>query len=53
VVFRSADGYSTGLPLDYIEDGQLLMAYVINDVTLPPDRGFPFQLVAKDMYGYK
>jgi DMSO/TMAO reductase YedYZ molybdopterin-dependent catalytic subunit len=53
VVFRSADGYSTGLPLDYIEEGQLLMAYGINDITLPPERGFPFQLVAKDRYGYK
>lgn len=53
VVFRSADGYSSGLPLDYIKDGQLLMAYGINDVTLPPERGFPFQLVAKDRYGYK
>jgi len=53
VVFRSADGYSAGLPLDYVEDGQLMMAYGINDVTLPPDRGFPFQLVAKDRLGYK
>jgi hypothetical protein len=53
VVFRSADGYSTGLPLDYIDDGQILMAYGINDITLPPERGFPFQLVAKDRYGYK
>lgn len=53
IVFHSADGYSTGLQLDYIIDSQLLMAYGINDVTLPPDRGFPFQLVAKDRYGYK
>jgi DMSO/TMAO reductase YedYZ molybdopterin-dependent catalytic subunit len=53
VVFRSADGYSTGLPLNYIENQQILMAYGINDVTLPPERGFPFQLVAKDRYGYK
>ncbi len=42
VVFWSADDYSIGLPLDYIKDGQLLMAYGINDVALPPDRGFPF-----------
>jgi DMSO/TMAO reductase YedYZ molybdopterin-dependent catalytic subunit len=53
VVFRSADDYYTGLPLEVIKDGQLLMAYGINDVTLPPERGFPFQLVAKDRYGYK
>ncbi len=53
VVFRSADDYSTGLPLDYVENEKPLMAFGINDVTLPPDRGFPFQLVAKDRYGYK
>ncbi|MCJ7443964.1 MAG: molybdopterin-dependent oxidoreductase [Methanotrichaceae archaeon] len=53
VIFRSADGYSTGLPLDYIRDKRILMAYGINDITLPPERGFPFQLVAKDRYGYK
>jgi len=53
VVFRSADGYSTGLPLNYIKENQILMAYGINDITLPPEQGFPFQLVAKDRYGYK
>lgn len=52
-VFYTADNYSTGLPLDYLRDNNILMAYGINDVTLPPDRGFPFQLVAKDKYGYK
>ena len=25
----------------------------LNDVTLPAERGFPFQVVAKDKYGYK
>jgi DMSO/TMAO reductase YedYZ molybdopterin-dependent catalytic subunit len=25
----------------------------MNDVTLPPERGFPFQLVAKNKWGYK
>jgi DMSO/TMAO reductase YedYZ molybdopterin-dependent catalytic subunit len=29
------------------------MAYGINDVTLPDDRGFPLQVVAIDKYGYK
>ena len=28
------------------------MAYGIN-VTLPPDRGFPLQVVAEGKYGYK
>jgi DMSO/TMAO reductase YedYZ molybdopterin-dependent catalytic subunit len=53
VVFYSSDGYSTGLPLDYLQENQILLAYGINDVTLPADRGFPLQLVAKSRYGYK
>jgi DMSO/TMAO reductase YedYZ molybdopterin-dependent catalytic subunit len=53
VVFYCSDGYSTGLPLDYLRNNKVLMAYGINDLTLPPDRGFPFQLVAINKYGYK
>ena len=53
VVFYSSDGYSTGLPLDYLSVNKILLAYGINDVTLPHERGFPFQLVAKSRYGYK
>ena len=51
--FTSADGYSTSLPLDYLQKNNILMAYGINAVTLPPDRGFPLQVVAKGKYGYK
>jgi DMSO/TMAO reductase YedYZ molybdopterin-dependent catalytic subunit len=53
VVFYSSDGYSTGLSLDYLSANKILLAYGINDVTLPPERGFPFQLVARSRYGYK
>jgi DMSO/TMAO reductase YedYZ molybdopterin-dependent catalytic subunit len=53
VVFHSIDGYSTGLPLDYLRENQILLAYGINDVTLPDERGFPLQLVARSRYGYK
>jgi DMSO/TMAO reductase YedYZ molybdopterin-dependent catalytic subunit len=53
VVFYSSDGYSTGLPLYYLQDNRIMLAYGINDLTLPPERGFPFQLVAKSRYGYK
>ena len=53
VVFYSVDGYSTGLPLEYLQENQILLAYGINDVTLPDERGFPLQLVAKSRYGYK
>ncbi len=53
VVFHTKEGYSTGLPLDYLREDKILMAYGINDLTLPPERGFPLQLVARDRYGYK
>ncbi|KAF0207903.1 MAG: molybdopterin-dependent oxidoreductase [Actinomycetota bacterium] len=53
VIFRAADGYSTSLPLSYIEDNAILLAYRMNGVTLPAERGFPLQLVAEDKWGYK
>jgi DMSO/TMAO reductase YedYZ molybdopterin-dependent catalytic subunit len=53
VIFYSADGYSTSLELDYLVDNDIMLAYELNDVTLPADRGFPLQLVAEDKYGYK
>ena len=52
-IFYAVDGYSTSLPLDYIIDNDILMAYKMNDVVLPAERGFPFQLVAESKYGYK
>jgi DMSO/TMAO reductase YedYZ molybdopterin-dependent catalytic subunit len=53
VIFYAYDGYSTSVPLDYIIDNNIIMAYKMNNVTLPPERGFPFQLVAESKWGYK
>jgi DMSO/TMAO reductase YedYZ molybdopterin-dependent catalytic subunit len=53
VVFHAADGYSTSLPLSYVRDRKVLLAYKLNGVELPPERGFPFQVVAQDKWGYK
>ena len=53
VIFYAYDGYSTSLPLGYIIDNNIMMAYKMNNVTLPPERGFPFQLVAESKWGYK
>jgi DMSO/TMAO reductase YedYZ molybdopterin-dependent catalytic subunit len=53
VIFHSYDGYSTSLPLDYIIDNNILLAYKMNGLTLPPERGFPFQVVAESKLGYK
>jgi DMSO/TMAO reductase YedYZ molybdopterin-dependent catalytic subunit len=53
VIFHAYDGYTTSLPIDYILDNDILMAYKMNDVIIPPERGFPFQLVAESKWGYK
>ena len=53
VIFHAYDGYTTSLPLDYIMDNNIMIAYKINNVTLPPERGFPFELVAESKWGYK
>jgi DMSO/TMAO reductase YedYZ molybdopterin-dependent catalytic subunit len=53
VIFYAHDGYSTSFPLDYILGNDIIMAYKMNDLTLPPERGFPFQLVAEKKWGYK
>jgi len=53
VIFYAYDGYSTSLPLEYIIDNDIIMAHKMNGVILPPERGFPFQLVAESKYGYK
>jgi DMSO/TMAO reductase YedYZ molybdopterin-dependent catalytic subunit len=52
-IFYAYDGYSTSLPLDYILNNNILIAYKMNGLVLPPERGFPFQLVAESKYGYK
>lgn len=53
LIFHAFDGYTTSLPIDYFYKNDILIAYKINGVTLPPERGFPFQLVAEDKWGYK
>jgi len=53
VIFYAYDGYSTALPLDYILENYILIAYKMNGLVLPPERGFPFQLVAESKFGYK
>jgi|GEM_PF-461032 len=53
VIFYAADGYSTSFPLDYVLKNNIIMANKMNGVVLPPERGFPFQLVAEQKWGYK
>jgi len=52
-IFYASDGYSTELPLDYITNHNIIIAYKMNGLVIPPERGFPFQLVSESQYGYK
>jgi DMSO/TMAO reductase YedYZ molybdopterin-dependent catalytic subunit len=53
IIFHANDGYTTSFPVEYVLDNDILMAYKINGITLPTERGFPFQLVAESKWGYK
>lgn len=46
------EGYSS-LYLSDIHDKNIIIALKLNDITLPPERGFPFQVVAESKFGYK
>ena len=53
LIFLAADGYSTSLPLEYVRQNNIMIAYKMNNVTLTAQTGWPFFLVAKNQYGYK
>jgi uncharacterized surface protein with fasciclin (FAS1) repeats len=53
VIFYAYDGYSTSLPLNYLLNNDILIAYKMNGVVIPPERGYPFQLISESKYGYK
>lgn len=53
VIFSCEDGYTTSLPLTTVLERDLLLAYRMNGIDLPTERGYPFQVVAEDKLGYK
>jgi len=53
IIFHAYDGYTTTLPIDYILENNIIISFKMNNVTLPQERGFPFQLVAESKWGYK
>jgi DMSO/TMAO reductase YedYZ molybdopterin-dependent catalytic subunit len=53
VIFHAQYGYTTALPVSYFYDHDILLAYKMNGVVIPTEKGFPFQLVAESKYGYK
>jgi len=53
VIFTAYDGYTTSHPLEYLTANDILLAYKMNEVPVPDERGYPFVLVAEDKWGYK
>ncbi|MCX5976139.1 MAG: molybdopterin-dependent oxidoreductase [Coprothermobacterota bacterium] len=53
VIFTAVDGYTTSLPLEFVVNRDLLLANKMNQIQLSADRGFPFELVAEEKWGYK
>jgi DMSO/TMAO reductase YedYZ molybdopterin-dependent catalytic subunit len=53
VIFHASDGYTTALPLNYLIQNNIMIAFKMNGVVLNPQIGWPFMLVAQSQYGYK
>jgi DMSO/TMAO reductase YedYZ molybdopterin-dependent catalytic subunit len=53
VIFHAVDGYTSSLPLPYIQTNDILLAYKMNGLTISAELGFPFQVVAQSKWGYK
>ncbi|OHD67868.1 MAG: hypothetical protein A2177_01090 [Spirochaetes bacterium RBG_13_68_11] len=53
VIFTAYDGYTTSHPLAYLTGNDILLAYRMNGIDIPDERGWPFVLVAEDKWGYK
>jgi DMSO/TMAO reductase YedYZ molybdopterin-dependent catalytic subunit len=51
LIFRSADGYSVGVPIDRALEAGALLAYMMNDATLPTEHGFPLRAIVPGIYG--
>jgi DMSO/TMAO reductase YedYZ molybdopterin-dependent catalytic subunit len=53
MIFHAYDNYTTSFPFHRVMGDNYLMAYKMNNISIPAERGFPFQLVAEGKLGYK
>ena len=51
VVFRCADGYDVGIPLDRAMMEGTMLAYEMNGTKLPIEHGFPVRAIVPGLYG--
>ncbi|MCD6483731.1 MAG: sulfite oxidase-like oxidoreductase [Candidatus Odinarchaeota archaeon] len=53
VMFGSYDGYTTNVPLEYLLDDNVILAYKLEGELLHPYHGGPLRLVLPKLYGWK
>lgn len=53
IYFTCVDGYSTSLPVSYIMNYDIILAYEVNDSLLQKHDGFPLRLISYGKFGYK
>lgn len=53
VVLRAADGYSDSFLVERAMTGDVLVAYKMNGVSLPPGHGYPARIIIPGVYGMK
>ena len=51
VIFYASDGYSSSLPLEYIEENDIMIADKMNNVTLTPELGWHFSWLPRASMG--
>jgi DMSO/TMAO reductase YedYZ molybdopterin-dependent catalytic subunit len=51
VVFKAADGYDVGIPLEKAMLDGTILAYQMNDVPLPQEHGYPVRMIVPGYYG--
>ena len=51
VIFRCGDGYTVGVPIDRALLPGAVLAYKMNDATLPSEHGFPIRAIVPGLYG--
>jgi DMSO/TMAO reductase YedYZ molybdopterin-dependent catalytic subunit len=51
VIFRCADGYTVGIPIERALLPGAVLAYKMNDVMLPNEHGFPLRAIVPGIYG--
>ena len=51
LIFRCADGYTVGIPIERALEPGALLAYKMNDIFLPSEHGSPLRAIVPGIYG--